>query len=334
MSAPVRGRSDVGAAEHARPIFVLGIYPRSGTNHLLNLLCVHPDCAAASPIWEDFLLMHEPMLEAYVEAVTAHWNPAWGVGPEDREALLAALGDGILGFLEAHCDAPRVVTKTPHVDQLTQFATLFPRASLLVLVRDGRAVVESGVRSFGWFRDGAIQGWADAARVIADFDSSTRDRMPRYRIVRHEDLVERPEPTLRSLLEFLDLDAERYDFERAAALPLRGSSTLRRSRRDRIHWQAVPRSPDFDSTGRFRHWSRWRHARFNHVAGEALRRLGYVPVETRGGPVEAAWNALLDLCAGAVAVLRPALHAWRRQRARRRGAASASRPSARRMAAR
>jgi protein-tyrosine sulfotransferase len=298
-----------------RPIFVHGIAPRSGTNHLLNLLCVHPDCAPPSPIWEDHLLTHVPHLDAYVEAVTGSWDPGWEGSAELGATLLEALGDGITRFLADRADAPRVVTKTPRVDNLARFGALFPRACLLILLRDGRAVVESGSRTFGWFRDAAIHDWADAARDIVDFDAAERGGALRYRVVRYEELVARPEKCLQEILGFLGLDVARYDFERAASLPVRGSSTFGRSAGDRIHWDGAERGADFDPIGRFRHWSRWQHARFNWIAGDALRELGYTPLTTPGGAAESAWNRLLDLSYPAACELRRVLRAWRRHRA-------------------
>lgn len=299
------------------PIFVHGIAPRSGTNHLLNLLCVHPDCAPAAPIWEDHLLTHVPHLDAYVASVYGSWDPGWGNTPETREALLAALGDGLTRFLRERAAAPRVVTKTPRVDHLSRFGALFPHARLLVLVRDGRAVLESGSRSFGWFRDAAICEWADAAHRVREFDERQRGGPLRYRIVRYEELVARPEKCLREILDFAGLDADRYDFERAASLPVRGSSALGRDAGGRVHWEGAPKRDDFDPIARFHHWSRWQHARFNWIAGDALRLLGYEPEPTPGDAPERAWNRLLDLVYGPARWLR---RGQRLQTARRRSA--------------
>jgi hypothetical protein len=300
----------------AAPIFVAGIYPRSGTNHLMDLLCVHEDCAPPAPIWEDYLLAHADHLDAYVAAVARHWSPTWGVADDHRRALLAALGGGIQDFLRGLARAPRVVTKTPSVAGLARFAALFPDACLVVLVRDGRAVVESGVRSFGWFRDGAIHGWARAARELLAFEATAGSQALRYRRVHYEDLVARPEATLRSLLGFLGLDAAGYDFARAASLPVRGSSTEGRDAGARVHWGATPRTAEFAPAERFRHWSRAQHARFEWIAGDALRALGYAPAAPAGGPSRAAWNRLLDVRLHAALRLRAALQAARPRSAR------------------
>lgn len=314
----IQEHSSRGTRLRSAPIFVHGIYPRSGTNHLARLLRVHPDCGAPRPIFEDHLLAHAEQLEGYVEAVASSWNPEWGSLPELKSALWSGLGSGLESFLQQQAGSKRVVTKTPRVLQLDRFPALFPDASLVILVRDGRAVVESGVRSFDWFRDRAIHGWAEGARTIRAFDTAQRGGPLRYRIVRYEELVEDPERVMRELLAFLELDAERYDFEQALGLPVVGSCTLRKQRGDQIHWNAAPREASFDPLQRFADWSRWKHARFNWIAGDALFDLGYTPVGSEmTGASERLWNRLMDLRYRVAQPLRPLRRAWRSWLARR-----------------
>ena len=54
---------------------ILGMMPRSGTNFLSDLLCLHPDCAVPDPVLEDYLLHHEDILERYVDSVRWGWRP-------------------------------------------------------------------------------------------------------------------------------------------------------------------------------------------------------------------------------------------------------------------
>lgn len=297
------------------PIFVLGVLHRSGTNHLFDLLRCHPDCEPAVPIWEDFLVAHADHLQRYVDAVYRSWNPAWGVDASVRRELLGSLGEGLCRFLEARCAGRRVVTKTPSVDHCSLFFDLFPRARLVVLVRDGRAVVESGVRSFRWHRESAIRRFHAAATRIRAFEAvHARDTPRRHRIVRYEDLCAHPEGVLRELFAFLELDADAYDFDAVTDLPVRGSSALRARPGGRMHWRPVPKPADFDPTSRFAEWSRARHERFEWIAGESLRAFGYESVELRGfRPVWWVFNAALDLLWRASAPFRGALGPLRRR---------------------
>lgn len=270
-----------------RPIFVLGIMQRSGTNYLWDLLAQHPDVVTRAPIFEDHLLQRADHLARYVDAVTAGWTDSWGVPPEEKDALLRSLGDGIVAFLNAKSDGARVVTKNPHVTNLELFPRLFPEADLAVVVRDGRNLVASGMRTFGWTHESATRRYAEAARTIVAFDDAHRGGDLRYRIVRYEDLVDRLEPTLLELLDAFGLDPSRYDVEAAKTLPVRGSSTLKAEGGDgTVHWQPVEKAEGFDPRRRYEDWTPYQRHRFALLAGEAQRALGYDSDDP--GPTDAA----------------------------------------------
>jgi hypothetical protein len=260
--------------ESAQPIFILGIMPRCGTNFMWDLLSLHSDCATRAPIFEDHLVRRSDLLIDYVEAVVTGWTPSWGVPAEERDHLLLRLGTGVAAFLCDGMPAKRVVTKTPSVHNFEHFFKLFPEATLLIMVRDGRGVVESGVRSFGWSYESATNHWASNARRVLDFDERHRGSGYRYRIVRYEDLLGDLEGYLRELLRFCELDTAAYDFQAAASLPVRGSSTLRGSGGG-VHWRPVKKTTDFRPEDRWKSWGNYRHQRFNRVAGGVQQALGY-----------------------------------------------------------
>ncbi len=256
------------------PIFIRGILPRSGTNFLHDALLLHPDCAPArAPVWEDHTLIGVRQLKRYVNEVVRSWHDATGRRGELVAELSRSLGDGITGFL-AETGNRRLVSKTPYVDHIDEFFTFFPRALLIILVRDGRSVVQSSLDTFGGDFETTARLWAAAADEIARFDQQHREAPLAYRIVRYEDLYEAPENTLSDLLEFCGLDRDRYDFGAAARLPLRGSSVHRGEGRD-VHWHPVQRPPQFDPTARFRDWSPARLRRFDWIAGHQLEHFGY-----------------------------------------------------------
>lgn len=286
------------AAPAGNPVFILGILPRCGTNFLCDLLCLHPDCGPPAPIWEDFLVGHTDLLDCYIDTVIGRWDPDWGVEEAARDRLAANLGSGLTAFLSERTEAKRVVTKTPRVDNLERFFRFFPDSRLLILVRDGRAVLESGIKTFGWHRDSGLHRLGEAARVILDFDAANRDSpwRDRYRIVRYEDLWVNLDQELRRILKFLDLDTDRYDFPAARGLPIRGSSTMRQSADSPMHWEPVERTSEFDPMSRFRHWRRAEHERFNWVAGRYLDSFGYAEVRFGSGRLYwSAFNVFMDL---------------------------------------
>lgn len=276
----------------APPIFILGIMPRSGTNFLHDLLLLHPSCRG-SLLAEDYLTAHSDLLVRYAESTVSHWSPRWQAKKtwtHPERVLAEYIGHGLISFLdstngdEASSDdvgassqlrAQRTVTKTPSIRNLDHFAQLFPHAQLLVLVRDGRSVVASGMVSFHWNFEKQAHVWANSVQTVLEFAGRSSGIDGRYLIVRYEDLYRRTKAEMRRILAFLHLPAACYDFEQAAKLPVRGSSQEHRKGEGNRHWDPVARSPDFDPLRRWSDWSEARKRRFNWIAGDYLARLGY-----------------------------------------------------------
>ena len=288
------------------PIFILGIMPRCGTNFLSNLLLLHPDCVPPENVWEDFAVAHADLLMRYSDRVVRNWDPKWGVTEQTRDEFNASLGSGISSFLTLHSKGYRVVTKTPRVDNLDLFFRFFPNAHLLILVRDGRAIIESGVRSFGWNREANLHSLAHAAKTINNFRQNHDSFAHRYRMVKYEDLFRDPAENMRNILDFLGLATEGYDFEKATQLPVKGSSDLLHEKGESLHWDPVEKTEKFAPLSRFEHWSPAMHYRYNQVAGKHLEALGYAKTDT-GHP---SWflrirSFLLDLSWPPKAAIRP-----------------------------
>ena len=177
--------------------------------------------------------------------------------------------DGLLSFLWGERDR-RLVAKTPSVQHIDRFFAFFPRARLLILVRDRRPVVQSCMSTFGWDFDRAARSWAAAADEIRRFQGKQRPGNERYLLVRYEDLLEDLNGSLSDILRFAGLDQGLFDFEAAADLPVRGSSAYFGPGRASVHWEPVPKGPEFDPGERWRWWSPEMHERFEWIAGRQL----------------------------------------------------------------
>jgi Sulfotransferase family len=258
-----------------RPIFILGLTPRSGTNYLWDLVRLHPDCAAGrEPIREDFFLEHAHLLSEFIRDVRRRWDPAWGTVSEQTLAdLHVHLGTALLDFLSTD-DNRRLVTKNPSVGGIDRVFTFFPTAQVIILARDGRAVVESCVQTFGWDVDLATRRWATAAATALHFLDTRTANDPAVRLVRYEDLVVDPRRRMTELLSFLDLDVTSYDFPAAEQLPVRGSSVFRGGQ-TQVHWDPVERTSEFDPLRRWGHWTVEQHRRFAWLAGRQQAALRY-----------------------------------------------------------
>jgi protein-tyrosine sulfotransferase len=135
----------------------------------------------------------------------------------------AVLGSASRAFVRALLQgtAPvgkRVAEKTPHnLLHTAELARLFPRARFIHVVRDGRAVTASLLRQrwmdpntgepLAWCRDVAHASayWAEVVEVVRNQATAAPER---FLEVRYEELVCRPEATMRRVLAFL---GERWD---------------------------------------------------------------------------------------------------------------------------
>lgn len=186
-----------------------------------------------------------------------------------------SIGDGMVRFLSAGIQGRRLVTKTPEVRQIDNFFDFFPRAHLLILVRDGRAVVESRVKTFGESYQIAMRKWAEAVRIIRCFKEKDHGTRGKYLIVKYENLCEDVETELRRIFEFCDLPSDEYNFDSATDMPVRGSSVHHGENRSDVHWDPVKKTQGFNPTERWRHWGKSLHEQFNVIAGKEMEYLGY-----------------------------------------------------------
>jgi sulfotransferase family protein len=273
------------SASPTGPIFIIGIRSRSGTTYLSHLLRLHPDCCdVPAPIWEDFLLTHADLLAKYARSTYRHWHHwviAEGVEEKLEDKLLQSIGDGLIAFLSSRVRSRRLVTKMPGVRNLPYFFKLFPQAHLLLLVRDGRAVVESAVKTSGYKPSSlryelAMRSWARGAKAILRFAQATQSSSDyKYLIVRYEDIWNNLPEELSRIFTFLGLDSSTYDFNAATNLAIRGSSVFRGGE-EKVQWKTpVEKTSEFDPMSRWNHWSPALHERFSWIAGEYLEPFHY-----------------------------------------------------------
>jgi len=264
--------------------FILGILHRSGTNYLYRLLREHPECAGPGPIWEDFFVHNIDMIQNYLEDVQSEWDyKKWGVeqimGPLDT--MRPHLGNGIKQLLDKQLSYsnekpnPKVLlTKTPSVRNIDKFFEFFPYDHLIIIVRDGRSLTESGVRSFGWNYERAMRKWARGAKAILDLINKYQGADKKLLLLRYEDIFQDEERELRKVFKFLDVNPDLYKYESTKHLGVTGSSELK-GKEGKVHWKITEKDEDFDPRKRFGNWSNQRHNRFKWIAGNYMKELGY-----------------------------------------------------------
>ncbi len=310
-----------GHAERGRPILLLGVSRRSGTNFLASVLLCHSDTAApAAPVAEDHLLRDIGALERYVARTSRRWPRRWGDREGAADDLRTALGDGLLRFLEARTDGARTVSRTPSTANLERAPQWYSGADVVLLVRDGRSVAASFAAAWGWPLDLAALEWRRGARRILALggrtdvelvtdgvtDAGTSDDdvtdgarptaapPARFLLVRYEDLLADLDASVARILDFTGLDPAGFDHERARQLPVLGSSYTRDDD-GRLTWEPRPAAPDFAPARRFADWSPTERERFDRIAGDELRALGYASdLPVRRGPGRPARQLVLD----------------------------------------
>jgi hypothetical protein len=248
-----------------------------------------------------------------VERVSGHWNwKGWGIGEGVKKSLWENLGTGVVSFLLAQRqggsgDAPGVVplpryvvSKTPSVENL-EFAPRFPRSRTLVIVRDGRSVVSSGMKGFKWTFDHATRRWTGAANTIL----RARDAGQDFLLIRYEDLLTDLSGQMARIFRYLALDGSSYDLAAAENLPLTGSSFVPGT--EFIHWGKIPRGDVGGLLNRYANWTTPMHVAFNRIAGEQMKQFGYdlVGADSPRTTVRGWLNRVRSGCARRLAERRP-----------------------------
>jgi tetratricopeptide (TPR) repeat protein len=204
--APAHWRRPVQDGLPRDPVFLVG-FPRSGTTLLQQMLAMQPALRVAEevPVLEDVIarLQGEAMdrdLFAVLDALTV---PA-------RTALRRSYWQGMAQRVPD--DGRRLVDKYPlSLTRITHIARLFPQSHTVCLLRHPCDVVLScHMQAFG-ANGGALAfaSLASAARTYARVMAYWETQRPRVdcaiHVLRYEDLVTDPQPTLRRLCDVLAL---------------------------------------------------------------------------------------------------------------------------------
>ena len=258
--------------------FLFGVAPRSGTTYLGDLLALHPDCSQPVGLPEDGLLGAIGHLDSFSAQLVEFWRswPELGVptSPEVMEAIGSGLREMVTARAETTSGRNLVLSKTPFPTNLNRLRDLFPESKAIVIVRDGRAVVESTVRTWGSPFDVASARFRDGARSILGATGGIDAAPEHLHVLTYESLFDDPLSVAGEALRFLGLDPSLLPADSVVNSPVRGSST---SRGDEgvVHWDAMDRPENFQPKSRWHSWSDSQHQLFAAIAGEENRSLGY-----------------------------------------------------------
>ena len=269
----------IRGSDYKPAIFILGVMPRCGTNYLADLFKKHPRITAHPRTFYEFPLLSitDNVAELQREFSQVYRRAAAVLQPYEFSAYLNA---GMMSTLQESSGKSRTMLfKFPFVHHLGAFRMLFPRDHLILLLRDGRDVVASSLKTF---RQGLnrkrfseyCREWRVAADAILQYECCAANEEGRAKIIRYEELLSAPEDVMRATLRYFGLDVDLYDSEGLDQLPLRGSSSVRGGG-GKVTWQPIDKPRDFQSTGRWNSWSDYKKRRFMSIAGSTLVAAGY-----------------------------------------------------------
>lgn len=182
-----------------RPIFIVGTMG-SGTTLLRLMLDSHPGIAIA----------RETGFARSISSIKAvpfrpHGSDRWarrlGFTDEELDDRVREFYEGMFRRFAEQRNKPRWGDKTPfhlwHIDTLRHY---WPDAQIIACVRNPGAVVSSNAKRFDWSFDKGAANWRKQNLVIAQKAVELGDDMV---LCRYEDLVQRSEPVMRELLDWL-----------------------------------------------------------------------------------------------------------------------------------
>jgi len=261
---------------------ILGAMPRSGTNYVERLLAGHPDVLIAPGGLRE--LPAFAVADRFRDAgrAMARFHPSNG----EIFAAYEWLGYAMAGYVnriraEASPQTRAVLLKDPHMRRVALFDALMPREQAILVIRDGRYLVDSTVRTwplrrFGrTFEDICLECRAATEAALTAAAEAPADRV---RLVRYEDVTADPAGRVAELCAWIGLDPSRLDVAAVTDAPILGSSTHSRGADGVVGWAPVADKTGFDPTTRPLEWpDAWRRT-FARVCGTIQERAGYARV--------------------------------------------------------
>jgi len=259
--------------KHQPSLMIYGVTTRSGTNYIANLLALHQDIVASpNQVWEVPFLRHINHIMDFEDAYFRFENLSKNMKKHD---FLALFGASFLSYLHSFVSPEKkMLVKEPNANYLFYFPIVFPNEELILVLRDGRDVVYSTLKSWPErdFKE-VCQRWNDNARLMLQFYSKHKGNSA-YMFVKYEDVVADPEKFITRVCEIYSLDLSKFQLGKVESMPVVGSSVA--SQDDgKVNWKNVDRPSDFNPVGRWQSWSAKEKRIFKQIAGQTLFDAGY-----------------------------------------------------------
>ncbi|MGB0066226.1 MAG: sulfotransferase [Terracidiphilus sp.] len=209
-------------------LLVIAGTPRSGTTWIQRLLASHPKIRTGQE--SNLFSQHiGPQLRAWRQLNDPKLRGGLGLGCYfSEDAFLSILKSYLEQLLQPMVGnlAPgeMFLEKTPdNALYLPQIFELLPRARVIHVLRDARDVVSSLTAREAWLSAWAPANAQEAARTWVRYVTAVREAMPgipaaQFHEIRYEEMSRNPVEELKKTADFLGLDWELADIEKAVEL--------------------------------------------------------------------------------------------------------------------
>jgi len=255
-------------------IIIHGVMPRSGTVYTGELLRLHPDVYAyPNELWEiPFLELTDGFKNIQQRFFDRYKPNSKKMAELD---LLPLFGASLIAYLYSFVPSGKtLLIKVPDVKFLSYFPVMFPHENMLLLMRDGRDLVSSTVRTWPDKDFSKVcKEWHLSAKQMIDFSKLYNIVEDKFPLVKYEEVVERPDEFVTNACAWFDLNVDKFPFTEIKSLAYRGSSTLQ-SKGD-VSWDPIKSDKDTKTVG---HWEKWpakQIKQFKKIAGKTLVESGY-----------------------------------------------------------
>ncbi len=275
--------------------YVAGIYQRIGTNFIGRILINHKEMCRPGGHWElPILDVSDEYLSLFNHFSSKRTNNRLNYKIED---FCRVFGEGVMQLMyervKINIDAKYIVQKNPGTVGLANFKLFFPEAKLLILIRDGKDVMNSYLSASNFagkkfnprryytayifckrFRDSALR--------ILDF---LKTKPENTLLVKYEDLTNDLNPQLFRIAEFLEIEPYQEWIDGCMKISVKGSTFYNKaSEEDKFeekgnstNWIDNKKTENFKPVGRYKKFlNKLDLYIFNSVVGKWNKELGYL----------------------------------------------------------
>lgn len=268
-----RSKSSVSTA------FIFGVMPRSGTNYLEKLLLTHPKVNIPNNGLRELpILAAAEEIKNFESALSRFYSPNKEVFKKYEWLAYAASGfiNNIVKEVE-NSDTSILLLKDPHMRNIDLFEAIFPLEKSLLVLRDGRYVIDSTLRTwplrrFGRTFEDICLEWAAATNAALAYSDRTDPNSTK--IVRYEALAKRPVETIKEVSKWLNIETSELQKDNLINTPVLGSSIHSKNEQGDVDWKPLAKSEDFNLE-RELEWPKRYIKIFDNICGETQERAGY-----------------------------------------------------------